>query len=425
MGTPAGTMPPETAAGSSLVSTARSSETEDAIRKHEEAATDLAKKGSHTAALKEWETALEIANNAPDEDDGACVWRLCKHVGTTCNAIAMASLQHGDEDGTMNLLRRALQMSQVVNAASEKDISRLKLRAVTYNNIGCFYRKMDRPKEALLHLERALKLLNEIPHAEHAADTHLNICAVLSQLGRHSQALEHAQVGLILLQEELYFAHESDEAPEEMERHNQKRYPVLTIAYHNVAVEQEFIGRVQEALTSYQKAAQVATEHVGQNHPITASVLESLAQAKATWVGNNPADSKGSSKSCAAGASSSTKSALKVRSKQRPKSAKTSRNRLTGRSKTTISAIERLSRGQPSVRLGMGGLSSSRSKSRAAKVDVLGAIADAEALYGNSYLDNELDDASHDEDPEPSDDMSWLDQTAFRDGDSVLDQSDL
>ena len=45
-----------------------------------------------------------------------------------------------------------------------------------------------------MHLERALRLLNEIPHAEHAADTHLNICAVLSQLGRHSQALEHAQV---------------------------------------------------------------------------------------------------------------------------------------------------------------------------------------------------------------------------------------
>ena len=39
---------------------------------------------------------------------------------------------------------------------------------------------------------------------ETPADTHLNACAVLSQLGRHSAALEHAQGALILLQEELF-----------------------------------------------------------------------------------------------------------------------------------------------------------------------------------------------------------------------------
>jgi hypothetical protein len=36
------------------------------------------------------------------------------------------------------------------------------------------------------------------------ADTFLNLCAVLSQLGRHSAALEHGQSALILLQEELF-----------------------------------------------------------------------------------------------------------------------------------------------------------------------------------------------------------------------------
>ena len=44
---------------------------------------------------------------------------LGKHVGTTCNAIAMASLQHGEEDAAIELLRRALQMSQVLHTSSQ------------------------------------------------------------------------------------------------------------------------------------------------------------------------------------------------------------------------------------------------------------------------------------------------------------------
>jgi hypothetical protein len=40
-------------------------------------------------------------------------------------------------------------------------------------------------------------------NVQNPADTHINACAVLSQLGRHQTALEHAQQALILLQEEL------------------------------------------------------------------------------------------------------------------------------------------------------------------------------------------------------------------------------
>jgi hypothetical protein len=34
--------------------------------------------------------------------------------------------------------------------------------------------------------------------------THLNVCAVLSQLGRHTVAIEHARAALVILQAELF-----------------------------------------------------------------------------------------------------------------------------------------------------------------------------------------------------------------------------
>lgn len=53
---------------------------------------------------------------------------------------------------------------------------------------------------ALQYLQKALKIESRIERVQNPADTHLNCCAVLSQLGRHQSALEHAQSALILLQ---------------------------------------------------------------------------------------------------------------------------------------------------------------------------------------------------------------------------------
>jgi hypothetical protein len=47
---------------------------------------------------------------------------------------------------------------------------------------------------------QALKIEARLPNVQNPADTHINACAVLSQLGRHQTALEHAQQALILLQ---------------------------------------------------------------------------------------------------------------------------------------------------------------------------------------------------------------------------------
>lgn len=97
---------------------------------------------------------------------------------------------------------------------------------------------------------------------EHPADTHLNTCAVLSQIGRHQGALEHAQSALILLQEELFAGgggagratsggRGADQPP------RADRIAVLSIAYHNMGVEQEFLKKFEHSLQSYRKGVEV------------------------------------------------------------------------------------------------------------------------------------------------------------------------
>lgn len=71
---------------------------------------------------------------------------------------------------------------------------------MTCNNLACYYRKQGKLNAALQYLQKALKIESRLDRVENAADTYLNTCAVLSQLGRHPTALEHAQQALILLQ---------------------------------------------------------------------------------------------------------------------------------------------------------------------------------------------------------------------------------
>jgi len=97
------------------------------------------------------------------------------------------------------------------------------------------------------------------------ADTHLNMCAVKSQLKKHEEAMSHAQQAIIIVQSTLLMNHlpipsklkekeqekgkSDDPATKELENSKEfkDRVSVLTIAYHNLAVEQEFLNMYEEA----------------------------------------------------------------------------------------------------------------------------------------------------------------------------------
>ena len=75
-------------------------------------------------------------------------------------------------------------------------------KAMTYNNMACYYRRIGKLRTALNFLQKAIHIETKLSRVETQADTHLNICAVLSQLNKHELALNHAMSAVILLQEE-------------------------------------------------------------------------------------------------------------------------------------------------------------------------------------------------------------------------------
>jgi tetratricopeptide (TPR) repeat protein len=53
-------------------------------------------------------------------------------------------------------------------------------RAITYNNLACFYRRTGKLRTALNYLQQALDIEIKSENPQSLADTHLNMCAVLS-----------------------------------------------------------------------------------------------------------------------------------------------------------------------------------------------------------------------------------------------------
>jgi tetratricopeptide (TPR) repeat protein len=153
---------------------------------------------------------------------------------------------------------------------------------------------------------QALKIEAKLPNVQNPADTHINACAVLSQLGKHQTALEHAQQALILLQEELLSPPGASgvQAPPQADR-----IAVLAIAYHNIGVEQEFLKRFDQSMLSYRKGVEVAERYLGSKHAICVTLKNSLAAAKksaavaASKIPAEPAKTSGTGKSVSPGRS--------------------------------------------------------------------------------------------------------------------------
>ena len=158
-------------------------------------------------------------------------------------------------------------------------------QAMTFNNMACYYRRIGKMRTALNFLQRALTIESRLQRPEIQADTHLNICAVLSQLNKHELALNHAMSAVILLQEMMLakrldpsaFQDEEEELPAETSK---DRTAVLAIAYHNMGVEQEFLRSYPAAILSYKKAVNFAEKNLGADDGITQNLRNVFENAK-------------------------------------------------------------------------------------------------------------------------------------------------
>jgi len=202
---------------------------------------------------------------ASPEIAAAC-HRLCE----VCNVASTMLLSQGHLKGAHELLKRAEQVAD----RNQMD------KAITWNNMACYYRRIGKLRTAATLLERALEI-EEYAEPSAAAQTHLNLCATLSQLQRHSDALYHAQSAMIRMYEILspmMIAAKMSSLPLKEEQF--EPVVVLCIAYHNTAVEHEYLKNYDGAICAYSEGARWAEQFLGDGHQLIGILRESVQAVK-------------------------------------------------------------------------------------------------------------------------------------------------
>ena len=186
----------------------------------------LRAQGKYVQALEKLEQLLRAQTReygADSEEAERSSAQICE----TCNVLAMNCLQDEDFQAAFDLLKRA----EIAAERSDEG------RAITCNNLACYYRKVGKTRSALSYLQKAQAIEERLTSAHSPANTHLNMCAVLSQIGKHDSAREQAMLAIIMLQDELLLIDAESPA-------KQEKTGILAIAFHNLAVELEHLKRV-------------------------------------------------------------------------------------------------------------------------------------------------------------------------------------
>jgi tetratricopeptide (TPR) repeat protein len=187
---------------------------------------------------------------------------------TRYNAIAMQALRNGEFTDSLLLLRKAESLLNTKEGAQLQN--KLQLMGETLNNLGQYFSKRKQPKTALHYLESALKFkIQDQGEVLDIANTHLAISSQFSALGNHRQAFVHATKAATLLEDEVH----SDMA---RSTYSVSLATSLVKSYFSAACEKELLGSLSKALTFYDKACSFSESFLGRQHPVTASMLESL-----------------------------------------------------------------------------------------------------------------------------------------------------
>lgn len=194
----------------------------------------------------------------------------CRRLCEVCNCSATALLSQGNLKGAHELLKRAEQLA-------DKNQTN---KAITWNNMACYYRHTGKLRSAVTLLERSLEI-EEYACPSAAAQTHLNLCATLSQLQRHADALHHAQSAMIRMYEilsPLMVAGKLSTLP--LGEEQSEQVTVLCISYHNLAVEHEYLKNYDGAVCAYSEGARWAEQFLGETHQLVGILKDSVEAMK-------------------------------------------------------------------------------------------------------------------------------------------------
>lgn len=175
------------------------------------------------------------------------------------NKLAMEQLQQDSYENSMSYLKQALMGIKVITEEHTKN----KLMAITFNNLGCLFKRTTNYSEALKYLLKAISLENKLPNESATiAGAHLNICSILSQQGDHPKAIRHGLRSIFLLKN--------------VYREQPKHLPTLVIAYHNVGTEYQLMGHLEDAEDCLKIGHKLGFDFLGPQHNLTVTLKNTL-----------------------------------------------------------------------------------------------------------------------------------------------------
>lgn len=138
-----------------------------------------------------------------------------------------------------------------------------RLLSMTYSNFSALYKESGKLNESNKFLTKVIEVEKKFQgNKQNTINAYLSLCANHSIAGNHEIALRNGLTSMMLLQKELPIP--------------DNNVSVLVITYHNVGVEYEYLGRVQEAVDCYYKGWSLAKSRLGLTHSLTLSIKNSF-----------------------------------------------------------------------------------------------------------------------------------------------------
>ena len=211
-------------------------------------------------ALAQMRAALAVAEARVVDGGQEAARRRDEMARFYCGLASRRLLSEGDAESAHGLLHAAMQ-----------EATQTSTRALATATLADLYTRGGEPGRALRMLEQAAEVLRpttawQREQADAAtvggrAAVALALCCVLSELGRHGDALAAAQRAILATQTALAATLATRKPP------RFRRAPLpsglvlsLTVAYHNAGAELEALGRGVAAAEHYTSAAKLAAE---------------------------------------------------------------------------------------------------------------------------------------------------------------------
>ena len=216
---------------------------------------------------------------------------LCEYNRLARLGLAQGNLRIADEN-----LMQALELVQ------QGDMENTEVSAVTYNLLGCMYRRMGRLNEAVDYLHRSLYVLalrkqGGEPLVEcdvDLADVHMNMSSAQSALNRHDSALHHVETAVALLSERLGMAQGLEPGESLSSEQDSKDVRMLAIAHYNRGAELRTLTKHSESLQAFESAMHLADNFLPPGDSLRAMIKKAHRRAgganrdEAGWVGAPP-----------------------------------------------------------------------------------------------------------------------------------------